>query len=226
MVSKLLDTFNLTYNKSATIYRQQYEHDLDHAYTVLFYEKARDHFEQSKGFYLLRLVGGYRGGEYYEKGYACVKSGYFVTDGNEEKGYPISPNEISVGSLRVGYRSTSFDSNPFESTQLFNRFWVSDIDIIKNEHPEVAQQIQHLLDSHISYLAEIQQQRGYKSTWVYYRFQEKRESLINLINGQLLKDTRYFYCPQIHYNKFSSQMVKFSKKESAQFRQEYLTRWD
>lgn len=223
---ELLNAFNSNYDKYATIYKKQYEHDLDGAYTISFYEMLTEQPDPSLGFYKVKLVGGYHGGPYYEDSYTDVVSGFFITNGREEKGYPISHNKISIGELRVDYKSTKFDLNIFESTKKLNRFWISDLEIIKNKYPELAQQVQERIEAYISYLAGIQKQHGYKSTWVYYRFQEKLLSMNILVNGEILKNTCYFYSSQAHYNSASHKLISLSERERLQFKQEVLHRPD
>lgn len=222
----LLNAFNSNHNKCATIYKKQYEYDLDGAYTISFYEMLTEQPDPSLGFYKVKLVGGYHGGSYYEDAYTDVEPGFFVTNGKEEKGYPINHNQISIGALSVGYKSTKFILNTFESTKKLNRFWISDLSIIKNKHPELAQQVQEKIDGYISYLARIQKQHGYKSTWVYYRFQEKLLSMNIMVNGEILKNTCYFYSSQAHYNSASHKLISLSEREMLQFKQEMLHRHD
>ena len=215
--------FNQEYGKNALFFKCQYEYDLDNAFTVSFYEMLGK-VDLATGICPVRKVGGFNGGSYYTS-HQKDKAGFYECSSRIENGYPLTDSSISIGYLRVGYRAISFETNGFNSVFPFSRYWNSDLDEIAKIDPKAAHEVRTFLNEHIYELVKIQSQRKYKSTWVYYKYQDKSEYLSRVINGQILKGTDQFYSPDIHYNRYSSELVDLSERERVELQRKWALEW-
>ncbi|MGF1685069.1 hypothetical protein [Photobacterium minamisatsumaniensis] len=221
----LLNDFNELAGEQATIYGRNYIYDTDGAYSVGFYRLCEG-LDSSTGICKLKYLGVFNGGRFFDE-VEPEKSGFVLSSRDSIiEGYPMSKDTISVGQFRVEYRSTHICTDIHNSLLPFPRYWESDFEVIKLNFPEEAQKISELLDQRISYLAKIQASKGYKSAWVYYRFLEKSEFLTSVINGNILRNTCYFFCPEVYYNKYSSRVMSMSVKERAELHRNHVPNWN
>jgi hypothetical protein len=212
---KKLEHFNNEFGKNAVLVGGYTLDDVIDGYKILFYELVKD-IDPSTGYYIVRQVGCFNGGDFY-KLYNKDDFGYFSYDGSNEEAYPLSDNSIQIGHLRIVYRSIRFDRFGISySTISFKRYWINDIDEIAKSNPEMAEKITSFLNEEISQLAAIQENKGYKSGWVYYQYLNREERLCKFVNGEILKDTKWLYSPLIHYNRFSDKFVQLSEYEQEQ----------
>ena len=139
--------------------------------------------------------------------------GYFESECGPEYAYPISNNTISISPLIIQYRATRFDIKSYESVINMERWWEFAFENIVAEYPDIAEQIKEYLDKKISYFAEVQSSRGYKSTWVYHQFLKNNDKYSEFINGTLLAKTKYFYYPLFYFNQYSYKLISVSERE-------------
>lgn len=218
----LLNRFNEDTGNQATIYTRKYHYDCDGEFSVHFYQMSSG-LEHSTGECRLKYLGSFNGGDSFSQ-----RGSGFVLASNEVivPGYPMSKDSISVNQFRIEYKSSHIVKDLYTSLVQYPRFWETDFEKIKVEYPKQAEDIAEILNQRISYLANIQSSKGYKSSWVYYQFIAKLDALTRVINGQFLKGTNYFYSPEAYFNKYSSRLVSLSAKEKAELHRRRISNWN
>ena len=208
----ILAEFNLKFNKQGAFIQKHYHYDVDDAVIFYIYALVREVNSES-GKAEVNAIGGFNAGDFFESGVSTEKSGYFLSCGRTVDAYPVSRNELSIDCLRVPYKRQCFETNSYNSTFSFSRWWVSSFDDIEYTHPQAAEKIKIYLNEQIALIANIQREQNYKSTWVYYRFIDNLDKYGKYVNGILLKDTTYFYSPLIYFNAHAHKFTTLSSRE-------------
>lgn len=216
-----LEKFNKNFKKNAVFFLcRSFWPDID-GDAIEFYELIED-INPVDGFYLIKQVGNFNYGHYFENhnttesGFICSNNSSIYVRDSIRKGFPLSKNNIHIDSPTVRFKSGRYDLYSFlicKSCIPINRYWIEDIEDISDKDSELSFEISLMINQVIGHLADIQVKNDFKSSWVYYRFLEKRQGLNKLINGDMLRNTEFFYDSLIHYNRFSSSFVELSAKE-------------
>lgn len=203
---QLLKEFNQKYSLNVPIVIQTNFHgDLtpdDEEW--LFYDIKTHEYLTSTGKCYIEDIGCFRTGPYFKQSKA---EGFtlFKLNSNKEI-FPVSANSFTFH-IYIDYKAKKFSYHVdyIFKENLFKRWWIDDLNIIKLQYPEKAETIKCLCSDRIKELNNIAETKNYKRGWIYYHYNS--EKMNNIINQQILNNTCFYYNSMIFYNQFADEYI-------------------
>lgn len=198
---ELLQEFNQKYSLNVPIVEKtNFFGDLfeEDAQEWRFFDVYKHEYLNNIGIVDIEEIGFFRIGNYFKQ---YGQEGFTLVELHQKRSiYPISKNMYCRYLYRNHYKQTNFSPSFVNSSDkdIFERWWIDDLSIIKSIYQDKAEQIERLITEKVNELRDIATNKNYKKGWIYHTFVKAK--LDKLINGEILNDTCFYYDPIIYFN--------------------------